>query len=780
LPAPLQGRPLAWLLLALTAGIALAELLRPAPGLALLLLALCGLAALYCLYRDYRPLAALLICAVALGFYLCAGQRAALDAWPGEDGERATVEGRMLGAAERRDQDRYRFRLRVETFNGAPLNCAPIYVYGEGEPPRAGSRVAVSGEVYQPSAPGNPRAFDYGAYLHYQGIAGSVSAYFGGEVAVLETGPSLSLARLGDWLRQRLNAAAANLSVARRALVLGVFLGDKSGLDYPMKNALGLAGMLHAFAVSGLNVGFIVALALALVGKGYRKRWQRLWLILILLLAYIAMTGASASILRAALMVLTLLLADVLAEQNDTVSALSLSALICLAFKPLWLLDPGFQLSYAAVLGILIYYPAFRGLLRPWHRLLRDSYAVTWASTLFTLPLVSYYYWHISWLGWLPAPLVAGAVGVTVVLGFAASLLALFWPFAAGLLLEAAGWIMELTYRLGAWLVQWPGAATISGALPLWYVAIFMALLLALPLLKRLRPARLLTGAALLLTLLFSLLPALGKAPALSWREDVLAEAVFLDVGQGDAALIRTRDGLNILIDGGGTGSGGAVGEYILLPYLKSRGVAAVDVMISSHPDQDHIDGLLSVLDNLPVRTLIVGSGWPEQGLQAQLLARARQNGAELLEAAAGDAYRLGDTLKLTVYSPPEGARSSGDAEDNDYSLVCEISCGETDMLFTGDAGGELLSRLADTYDIEAEIVKLPHHGSKTGYSLDFYQGCRAKAAIISVGADNSYGHPAAGVVEYWQEQGGLYRTDEQGAVTVRLTARDYTVETGE
>mgnify|MGYP001009861054 CR=1 FL=1 len=692
LPGPLQGRPLLWLLLAMTAGILLAHWLRPGLNLALALLILSGVLAAYCLFRNAKPLPALLLSAALLGLYLCAGQQAALDAWPCADAEQVTLEGRVMGAAVPKEDGTYRLLLQVESLNNQALATAPVYVYAEGALPRAGSRIQVQGECFQPRLPGNPQAFDYQTYLSYQGIAGSVSAYYGGEVLLLEAGPRFSLGQLGAWFRQKLLIAAIGMDPTRKALALGVFLGDKAGLDYRMSNTLGLAGMLHAFAVSGLNVGFIVAFALLLLGGGYRKRKARLAVILALLLLYIAMTGAAASIVRAALMALTLLLAQALDEPGDGVSALAFSALIILAFKPLWLLDPGFQLSYAAVLGILIYYPAFQKLLRSWPRLLRDSYAVTWAATLFTLPLVSYYFWHISWLGWLPAPLVAWGVGAAVLLGFGGAVLAMFWPYAASLLLSVAGWLMELLYRLAQQLLRWPGAASVSGALPLWPVALILALLLALPLIKCLGQGKRLIFALLLSVLCFSLFPILSHWPALAWERETLAKAVFLDVGQGDACLVQTRDGYTVLIDGGGSKSSGAVGEYILLPYLKSQGISSIDLIVSSHPDQDHLDGLISALENLPARTLLTGDCWPEAGPQGTLLQAARSNGTKTVFTAAGDNYTLGRYLRLTVYNPaPEDWATVG--EGNNCSLVCELSCGDTDILFTGDAAGSVAGK---------------------------------------------------------------------------------------
>ena len=223
-----RGRLLLMLLAALIAGIAAAALAISLWWLAALLAPLF----FFCLLRR-RLTAALLLLAVLLGFLLTAGALRALAAWPATTGETLTMTGRVIGAPQTRT-DGYRLTVRPQTLNGAPLRCAEVYVYltDAATAPPAGSIVAIDGRAYAPAGYANANAFDYGAYLQRQGIAGSVYCPGADDLQIMVPGARWRPANLGFWLRGRLNAAAAELPASSQALLFGVLLGDKSELDF--------------------------------------------------------------------------------------------------------------------------------------------------------------------------------------------------------------------------------------------------------------------------------------------------------------------------------------------------------------------------------------------------------------------------------------------------------------------------------------------------------------------------------------------------------------------
>ncbi|MEG1536912.1 MAG: MBL fold metallo-hydrolase, partial [Clostridiales bacterium] len=280
----------------------------------------------------------------------------------------------------------------------------------------------------------------------------------------------------------------------------------------------------------------------------------------------------------------------------------------------------------------------------------------------------------------------------------------------------------------------------------------------------------------LLLTLTFSLLPGVlptQKMTALqNLDQDALAEIVFLDVGQGDCTLVLLPQGTVLLIDGGGKeGSPGSVGENILLPYLKSRAIDHIDIIINSHPHGDHLDGLLSVLEQLPVDTLITAAAAARNSQQLLLLDTAARQGVHILPLSAGDIYPV-EQARLQVYWPEK--EGDYDQDPNAGSLIFELCYGEIDLLFPGDAEAPQLQQATAAYDVEAEIIKMPHHGSNDGYAEDFYQETQAETIIFTVGMDNRYGHPGQKVIEYWQHKSTVYRTDYQGSITIYTDGNVY------
>lgn len=775
-PRFLRGRLLCGFFLCYGLGILLACCLTAPdfPGIILFCLAAAlGLPFLH-FQKDPRPV--LLLLGLALGFFLCNRTLTQLAYWEQLPEDTFAMQGVIRGNPELLEEDRYRFLLSVGSINQRSKRWGQIYIYGEGEPPASGSLVSLKAEKMRLQPVGNTNAFNYQEYLHHHGIGGSFRILDESSIQVLRQPSAFSGTAFSAWLNSSLNASLQKLSPEHRALVEGVFLGEKSGLGYTRRNVLGLSGIAHAFAVSGLHIGYLVLIAQFLAGSGYRRRWRRFFFTLCLMLFYTALTGISPSILRAASMSLFSLLAQALNEETDLFTNLSLAAFCSLLYRPLWLLDPGFQLSYASVLGIALYQRHWARCLHALTTSLRDAFSVGMAATTLTLPLTAYYFYHISWLGCLLSPLAVFAAGISVCLAMLAALCSLFFPGLAVFLLQAAAWPMEWLYALAEKLTALARSASVSGAVPALLTAFTLSLLCSWPrlsfhLLKKQSPQqhskKIILGSVLLL-LLFSLLPQVWQGKPVSYTE-----VVFLDVGQGDATLILTRDGYTALIDGGGSHDSGEVGEYTLLPYLKSRGIQHIDLLVSSHPDQDHIDGLLTVLEQLEVGAVCYSSLAEENVLQSRLIQLAEEKNAELLPIL-GQKLLLGQESSLLFYPPI----APGEASGNESSLICQLRSGDVSILFPGDAGAETLSTLAEHFDIRSDVLHLPHHGSAGSYEPDFYAAAGSEIAILSVGANNNYGHPADLVVEYWQEHAHLYRTDQQGAIHLFIEDENFWVET--
>ncbi len=269
------------------------------------------------------------------------------------------------------------------------------------------------------------------------------------------------------------------------------------------------------------------------------------------------------------------------------------------------------------------------------------------------------------------------------------------------------------------------------------------------------------------------LLAILVLHPWSSGRADGKLRVDFLDVGQGDSALLTMPDGTTLLIDGGGNRSDATrrIGESVVSEYLWQRGLSEVDYVLATHADADHIDGLNDVLKNFAVRSALVGRKPSDNAEFGKFLQTLTQTKTHLETIQAGDVIRFGD-VEVSVLWPPPG----DDSSSNNDSVVLRIKFGERSILMTGD-----IEKLAESsligQQLQADIVKAPHHGSRTSSTDAFVRATKPLYAIISVGRHSMFGHPHQEVVERWQANGAtVLTTGDCGAITVTTNGHDLTI----
>ena len=727
-------RPLFWHGLAFVTGIGLGLVLPLSFFWYLSLLLLAVLAGIIALVKKFPAL--LLLLPLVIGLYWAGSGVREPQPFPYQEGQTLEINGMALNNADVSEEGIASFYFRPDTVDGSPYRGGNLIIYSDrGENIAYGDRLMVKGEVLPVRTYGNLNAFDYQEYLLQNNIVAVVSAAYGGEIIRLsEQGGNPFLrfaARTGTHLEQAFDALPGNQGV----LLKGVFLGDKSGLETEEKNILIETGIIHAFAVSGLHVGYIILFVLLIIGPSRRRRWLRLALGGFLLFFYLALVGFSPSVVRATIMALIGLWAFFLDEKADPYVSLAVAAVLILLYRPALLYNAGFQLSFAAAFGIFYLGPFFDGILpeKPfWGRqALIAALSATWAVT----PLSAYYFHIASLIGWLISPLVLLVIGGVIAVCLVAALFAVFSPFMAALPLYAGGLLLEAVYRLCAFLSGLSFSWLTVGTPGITVIIVYYLILLSLPVLIKKIPHLPLPGLIKktpriylgLLTLMMALLIVLpvdrdraGDLATLGGAS--VMEVDFLDVGQGDAALVIAPGGETVLIDGGGNGNDDEdywIGENVLLPYLRSQGVDHIDFIISSHPHADHLSGLITVLRELPVKYFLTVKNFNGDTNQERALALCKERGVKIVYLDQGDKYPLTEEIVMEVFSPKESDVINEDF--NAASLVVKLSYQEIDFLFTGDVEGDNLLELCDE-DIDAEVLKIPHHGSINSYNEEFYQ----------------------------------------------------------
>lgn len=706
------------------------------------------------------PAAPLAFCAAGWLAASAAGARPELEGpRPTPAGAPATLSGRIVTPPVTLG-DRIRFQLR--TPGGALLD---VFAPQAPWPLALGDRVRLRAELRHPQGPRNPGGRDPAARLAAAGIR--LQAFAVGP-AVREERPSL--AALLERARGRLaEAASRTLPPREAAVVRAIGTGDRGALDPATTASFARSGLAHVLAVSGLHL-VVVVLGLERLLRAALVRCDRLAarvdprraaaaVTLPFAFVYALATGAGAPVLRAAIAAATFLLATLLDRERDTLEDLALALLAILAGAPASALDPGFQLSFAAVAGLALWSGRLRRALpvaRPpegsWRARLQEPLlegaCATVAASIATAPILAFHFRQLPLLGILasiPAIPIGGALTAVAALGAVAAAAAP--PLATPFLLAAR----PLAWALLA--VSDAAAAPSWGAIPVGSPGLLGALgaggLAVLA--GRLRGRhRLLAAAAAVACLL---VPAPLRALAARARGGL--EVTFLAVGQGDAALLRLPDGAAVLVDAGGAtaGVGADPGARDVVPYLRDLGVRRLALVFLSHAHPDHVLGLAAVAAAFPIERLH-GNGEPGLGSAEELLQALRPEpllpGARIERAGVVFEVLGGDRTALV---------------ENDASLVLRVSYGRTAVLFPGDVEARGEAAALARGGLAADVVKVPHHGSRTSSSPAFIAAVGARHAVISLATPNRLGFPDQAVVARWRAAGAeVHRTDE-GAV---------------
>ena len=591
-----------------------------------------------------------------------------------------------------------------------------------------------------------------------------------------------------DTVRRRATAAlTTGLPDREGALLRGMVLGQDDAIPERVRTRYEDSSLAHLLAVSGTNVMLLAALALgacALLGVGFHAR---LVVALVLIAAYVPLTGAGASIQRAGVMGAAGLVAVLAGRPSDRWYAIGLAAAVTLALNPYAAADPGWQLSFLAVLGLMLLTPLMRTALvaRGLPAVVADVAAMTAAATIATAPLLAAHFGRASLVG-LPANLAAAPVVAPLMwLGMAAAAVGQLHPSVAlplnvvnAHLVAFVDWVAATAAALpyAAVDVPEPGPLALAAA----YAAIAAAFAAVGPgraaltsLVQRVVPAPETPGPSLLvpsLMLAAAAIAAVGLVTTRGGPPPLVAgetRVAFLDVGQGDATLVRAGTA-SVLFDTGPPG--GPVVDRVV-----AEGVRRLDALVITHAQSDHEGAAIEVVRRLRPRLIVdAGAGWPTR-VQSELPAAAGAVRAKVWVPWAGRTLRLGPLelrflwpSRAVIASPPEG-------DPNGRALVTHVRAGDFDLLLPADAESPVTAPLSLP---RAEALKVAHHGSADEGLPDLLRRVAPRIAAIEVGRGNSYGHPAPSTLAALARAvPHVHRTDRDGTVRLRVVAGEMTIE---
>ncbi len=638
-----------------------------------------------------------------------------------------------------------------------------IEVKGEDPGLKYGDLVEVYGSIEKPKGARNPGGFNYRSYLAQQGISGLMYLREG-DFRLIDRGKGSLIVRAGLAVRQRIvDVIEKSLPEEQAGLLTGMLIGYREGLSSQVEEVFTDAGLNHLMAASGMNVWF-VAIPLFFLLKKLKLNPRLVNAIVILFLWFFAfVAGFSPSVVRAVVMASLVLLAGILWREPDIYASLAFTSMAMLTANPFTLFDIGFQLSFAATLSIVLFHRQIKKLCPKFlPRFVSDTLAVTLAAQAGAAPLTAFYFNQFSPVSLLSNLVVVPLVEAVTVLGFlmaAVGQISLafsrFIGYANCGILSFILYAAKLSASIPCAVITLP---TPSITLLAAYYGLVFLFLWYIPNCKpKVKPYHWAVAACCLLAALTLRLALPGRL-----------EVVFLDVGEGDSAFIKTWKGTTVLIDGGGswTGeeSGLSKGENVVVPFLLDYGVHKLDLVVATHAHSDHIQGLIPVLEKMRAGCLVIprchGSG--DFG---PLLEAAQKKKVKVMKLGAGDRIALDKRTYLEVLHPEPGYREEVSALNNS-SLVLKLYYDDISVLFAADIEKEAEEKLVKSgLNLRADILKVAHHGSLTSTSPQFVGAVRPKAAVISVGS-NSFGHPSPAVIEELEKVGArLFRTDWTGAV---------------
>ncbi len=657
-----------------------------------------------------------------------------------------------------------------------------------------GDRVRFLSRLKRPKNFGNPGEYDYEGALRREGIY--VTAFIDSARWIVRLYGEADLLR--GWIegaRGSVRAFIEGKAFANGGIMKALLLGDRGGVPGVVRDGFARTGTAHLLAISGLHVGAAAFLVYAVLFRIFSAsercmlaldiRKLSILLSLPVVLFYTLLTGLSLPTVRAAIMVAAFAIAIMLDRERDIYNILASAALAILLFSPMSLFEASFQLSFIAVLSIVYITPRLRGIFPgddssgmkapsarlPYMTSIMDKglflFLVSLSAAVGTAPIVAYHFQMVPVLGPLANIVAVPLVGFIVVpVGLFALAFIPLWEGMASLLLMLVDAVLAVVVKFIAVLAALP-FTSISAARPALAEIVLIYLIIPAMLIaignRRVRP---------IFSLLAALLIAIYGYRYCRNNYDGDLRLTFISVGQGDAALVEFPYGKRMLIDGGGFyGTDFDVGERVLAPFLRQKGIGRIDYVVLSHPQIDHAGGLRFVVENFGVEEF----WWNGDGGLRELSASLERRGVPTLIKDASTPPVVINGVRVEFLYPDKDTLLDG----NNRSLVLRLGFKGVTFLFTGDLEEEaehlLLSRRPG---LRSTVLKVPHHGSRSSSMEKFIDTVRPGAAVVSAGYRNPFGFPHKEVVERYTQAGvALFRTDRDGAVMVETDGHEVDIK---
>lgn len=648
-----------------------------------------------------------------------------------------------------------------------------------------GNKIKLEGTYIKPSKSRNYKGFDYSNYLKTENIYGTIEQ--NGKIELIKEKNTnylfINLYKVKNKIIKNINN---KFPKETRGVFLGILLGDKNSIEEDVRQNFADSSLSHILAVSGTHISYVVICISVLFKKLKLNKNIRKILASLVLFMYLYLVDFSVSATRAVIMSTIVIMPMLFYRKQDTITTIALSSIIILINNPYSILNIGFLLSYGGTIGIILFVNKIsieskKDFFQRFKSYLKDICIVTISAQTIIMPIIIYYFNTISFTFIISNIIASLIIGPIIMVGLVIIAISFFKIPIISLIIKIYNILIAILMKTADIISKIPISkiylkTPTTLEIIFYYSVVFLIVLLIYikksnrKFIKKIIQIDIYNLKSFFINnrnkvLIFISIISLISITSIKIPKELKIN--FIDVGQGDSCLITTPQNKKVLIDSGGSESYD-VGKNVLLPYLLDKRITKIEYIMISHFDTDHCKGFEYVLENIKVKNVIISKQSEASENFKQIMKIIRKKRINLIIVQKGSKIKIDNFTTVDIISP----QSENIADNmNDNSIVAKLEAYNFSILFTGDASEKIEKELIkEKINLKSDILKVSHHGSRTGTSEEFLKSVKPKIALIGVGENNKFGHPTEDVIKRLTENKvKIYRTDTDGEISIKI-----------
>ena len=704
------------------------------------------------------------------------------------DNQEINIKGIIISDIKEKEY-KYVFKVKVESINGVKkykddyvlINLKKTSLIKA----KYGEKIILKGTYEEPSKARNYKGFDYKNYLKTEKIYGIVNSENIKKIIEKDNVSFIDL--INNWSIKKLQENLQKLLPNKTApLAMGVLLGYVDYIDDEITTDFKDSNLTHMLAISGENTAYVILILNVLLNKKiFGNKGQKLITIIVMVI-FMKITGMTLSVIRAGITCIIYMLASLVYRKADVINTISIACLLTLLENPFSIFNAGMQLSYAGTISIILFYDILDKKIKTKNKILKyilESMALSFSANIFIIPIMAYQFNTVSLTFLFSNLLASPVIGIATIAGVITSIVSFFSIKIAKLPAIILNISLQLVIKIAKFFAD-ISISKIVVTTPSIYVIIFIYLLEIVSLYLYKLPKEKLyyiknkykkiffKGISLVLISVIII----QFCTIVPQKNRLIIH--FIDVGQGDSCLLETPAGMKMLIDSGGSTTANIfdVGEKTLLPYLLDRKIKILDYVMISHFDEDHCQGLESVIKNIKINNLVISKQSIISEEYLKIIKMSEEKKIKIIVVKRGYEIKIDKYIGFKIYNPSDKFIDDGKGGLNANAIVAQMyykmDTGCLKILFTGDIEENTEKELVSIYgkQLKSDILKVAHHGSKTSSTKEFLNEVKPSISLVGVGKKNKFGHPNSDVINRINQLNSkIYRTDLCGEITLSV-----------